>query len=211
MKRKSVIVIVLLALALLSAACGAQDATGEPGQATAMPTASTAEGLATDETAEASTTPTGAAAGETPAQATAETGTTPTVSADNGTPATDASGTAGIPQTGPGNAGFPDDLDEVLRVLRTAGATVSLADTVESDILSVPGQIVLINNQEVEFYTYGSAEQAEAQASLVADLGDPEREQQFYRMGNMLVRYAGRDTLVRDLLEDVLGAQAAGQ
>jgi hypothetical protein len=130
-----------------------------------------------------------------PGQATA----IPTVSIE------DAAGTAGIPQTG------LDDLDEVLNTLRTNGATVNIADPVESDVLSVPGQIVHINDEEVEFYTYGSVEQAEAESALVADLTTPEGAPQFYRLGNMLVRYVGNNTLVRDLMEDVLGAQAAGQ
>jgi hypothetical protein len=51
----------------------------------------------------------------------------------------------------------------------------------------------------------------EADASRLARQGDPEAEPHFYKLGNMLVRYIGDDTLVRDLLEDVLGAQAAGQ
>lgn len=166
MKNKSVVIAtILLGLALISAACGTQAVTSEPGQPTVIPTVSEPE----------------------------------------------SAGTAAIPQTGPGEAGIPDDLDEVLRVLRTAGATVNLADPVESDVLTVPGQIVHINSEEVEFYAYESAEQAEVEASLVADLGDPEAEPQFYKMGNMLVRYVGNDTLVRDLLEDVLGARAAGQ
>ena len=108
-------------------------------------------------------------------------------------------------------AGAPADLDEVMRVLLETGATAQLADPVESDVLSAPGQIVLINDDEVEFYTYGSAEEAAAQAPLVADLTNPEGKPQFYRLGNMLVRSAGSNDVVRDLLQNVLGAQAAGQ
>jgi hypothetical protein len=175
-----------------------------------MPTVSTDDSAATEEAGDAEMTPTGAAESETPTEAAGETDATPTASAEDGTPAAEG-GTPGIPQTGPGDAGIPDDLDEVLRILRTAGATVNLADPVESDVLSVAGQIVHINNEEVEFYTYESAEEVESQASLVADLNSPESEPQFYKLGNMLVRYAGANTLVRDLLEDVLGARAAGQ
>jgi hypothetical protein len=123
----------------------------------------------------------------------------------------EAGGTAGIPQTGPENAGVPATLDEVLDVLRTNGATVNIADAVESDVLSVAGQIVHINNEEVEFYTYEAEEAVAEQASLVADLTTPQGEPQFYRLGNMLVRYVGSDPGLRSLLEDVLGAQAARQ
>jgi hypothetical protein len=99
----------------------------------------------------------------------------------------------------------------MLRVLRTAGATVELGDAVENELLSISGQSVMINGEEVQIFTYASAEELETVASQVADEGDPEDEPHFYKLGNMLVRYIGSDPGVRDLLEDVLGAQAAGQ
>jgi hypothetical protein len=213
MKTKLILPIVLLVLSWFAAACAGQDTTTEPGDATAVSTIATEniEPAATEDAGEAAPTSTGVAGEATSAPEDGTTGLTPTVATEDGTPAADAGGTAGIPQTGPGDAGLPDDLDEVVRVLRTAGINVDITDPVESDVLSAPGQIVLINSEEVEFYTYETAEQAEAQASLVANLDNPEREPQFYKMGSMVVRYVGNDTLVRDLLEDVLGAQAAGQ
>ena len=213
MKPKILLFTILLTLALVSAACAGQETNNQPEQSTAMPTVATDVSTVTEEAGDAEMTPTGAAEAaesETPTEVAGESDMTPTASAEDGTPA-GAGGTPGIPQTGPGSAGIPDDLDEVLRVLRTAGATVNLADPVESDVLSAPGQIVHINNEEVEFYTYESAEEVETQASLVEDLNSPESEPQFYKLGTMLVRYAGNNTLVRDLLEDVLGARAAGQ
>lgn len=135
----------------------------------------------------------------------------PTVATDDGTAPEGASGTAVIPETGPGDAGVPDDINELIRVLRETGATVELGEAVEQESLSVPGQIITINGEEVRIFTYASAEELEAQASQLANLDDPEGEPHFYQLGNMLVQYAGRDTGVRDLLEDVLGAQAAGQ
>ena len=136
---------------------------------------------------------------------------TPTPFGDSGTPATEAGGSAGIPQTGPGDAGVPDDLDEVIRVLIETGATVELGDVVEQEGVSLPGHILMINGEEVQIFTYESAEKLEAQASQLADTDDPEDEPHFYKLGNMLVRYVGSDPGMRDLLEDVLGAQAAGQ
>jgi hypothetical protein len=167
MKYKLMTVTVLLALTILSAACGAQSATVEPGQATGP----AVEGATTSA----------------------------------------AGATAGVPQTGSEHSGVPANLEEALDLLRIHGATVNLADPVQSDVLSAPGQIVHINNEEVEFYTYQAAEAVAAEAPLVADLTTPEGQPQFYRLGNMLVRYVGSDSGLRDLLEDVLGAQAAKQ
>lgn len=134
----------------------------------------------------------------------------PPVSTEESTTTEEAGATAESPQTEPGDANGPQDLDEVIRVLLETGATAQLADPVESDVLSAPGQIVHINSEEVEFYTYESAEAAAAEAPLVADLTNPEGAPQFYRLGTMLIRYVGVNDVVRDLLENLLGAQPAG-
>ena len=212
MKPKILLFTILLTLALVSAACAGQETNNQPEQSTAMPTVATDVSTVTEEAGDAEMTPTGAAEAaesETPTEPAEGTDMTPTASAENGTPA-GAGGTPGIPQTGPGDAGIPDDLDEMVRVLRTAGATVNLGEVVENELVSVPGQRVLINGEEVQVFTYETAEELESVASQLEN-SDPESEPQFYKLGNMLVRYAGTNTLVRDLLEDVLGAQAAGQ
>jgi hypothetical protein len=196
MKNKFVLINVLLVLALSSTACAAQEATRTSGGVTARPTSapnSTPDSSApTEEGGEAMMTPT-------------------TGSGENVTPTQGMEGTAVIPQTGPGEAGLPDDLDEVMRVLIETGATLDLGDAVQQDYLTVPGQILMINGEEVQIYTYNSAEEVELQSSQIPANEDPEEQPHFYRLGSMLVRYAGTDTAVRDLLEDVLGARAVGQ
>ena len=208
MVKKFTLWTVLFVLSLFSAACAAQDTTTQEGDVTALPVV-TNDGDTTTETA---MTPTGAVEGELPTKeaGNTDTTTTPTASAD-GAATPEAGGTALIPQTGLGEAGVPDNLDELIRVVRTTGASVTLGEAVELENVSIPGQALLINGEEVEVFTFKSAEELEAQASQLADEQDPESEPHFYKLGTMLVRYAGNDTLVRDLLEDVLGAQAAGQ
>ena len=207
MKNRSILFTILLGLALFSAAC----ATNEPGEVTSLPTVSINEGTATEAAAEVVTTPTGAADGSTPAPEAGEPDMTSTFSVESATPAQGEGATAGTPEMGAGVAGVPDDLDEVLRVLRATGATLELGDAVEQADLSVPGQILRINGEEVQIFSYDSAEALEAQASQLAEDGNPEDEPHYYKLGTMLVRYIGSDPGVRDLLEDVLGAQAAGQ
>ncbi len=205
MVKKFTLWTVLLVLSLFSAACAAQDTPDQEGEVTALPVV-TSDGDTTTETA---MTPTGALE-EMPTQEAADSAATPTVSADEAaTPG--AGGTALIPQTGLGEAGVPDDLDELIRVVRATGASVSLGESVQLETVPIEGQTLLINGEEVQVFSYGSAEELEAQASQLADEQDPESEPHFYKLGTMLVRYTGNDTLVRDLLEDVLGAQAAGQ
>ncbi|HEX2990660.1 MAG TPA: hypothetical protein VHO49_08265 [Anaerolineales bacterium] len=206
MVKKFTLWTVLLVLSLFSAACAAQDTTNQEGDGTAVPVV-TSDGSTATET---SMTSTSTVEEVPPTQEAGDAGTTPTVSAE-GAVTPEAGGTALIPQTGLGEAGVPDNLDELIRVVRATGASVDLGEAVELETVSIPGQTLLINGEEVQVFTYGSAEDLEAQASQLADEQDPESEPHFYKLGTMLVRYAGNDTLVRDLLEDVLGAQAAGQ
>jgi hypothetical protein len=186
MKRELVFGTTLLAIMLLSAACVAQGGTSEPGPVTAEPTLSGVGSAATDEAG--------------------ETAMIPTLSADGGAPAQEAGGTAAIPQ-----AGLPDDLDDMIQVLSESGATLELGDEVQQAGLAVSGQILRINGEEVQIFTFSSAEEMEVQASQLADDGNSEDETDYYKLGSMLVYYAGTDTTVRDLLEDVLGARAAGE
>lgn len=211
MKMRFVLYAALVALAVFSVSCASPDSNNQNqgAGATALPTTSVQEGAATESTVTAgdsALTPTGSAENTTPEGSTPE-GTTP----EGGTPAPETGGTAVIPQTGLGSAGLPDNLDDVLLVLRETGATVNLGETVDSDEISVPGQSILINGEEVQIFTYDSAEALEMQASQLGNEPGSEEEPQFYKLGTMLVRYVGSDPGVRDLLEDVLGAQAAGQ
>lgn len=198
MKNKFVLLNILLVLALFLAACAAQgEATQGSGAVTAQPTSvpsstpASATSAPTEEPSGAAMTPTGAVESTAPTQG--------------------GEGGAIIPQTGPGDAGLPDDLDEVMRVLNATGATLKLGDTVENDYLSVTGQILSINGEEVQFYTYNSAEDVDLQASQIPDTADPEDRPHVYLMGRMLVFYTGGDPGVRDLLEDVLGARATAE
>ncbi|HEX5838891.1 MAG TPA: hypothetical protein VFY26_13740, partial [Anaerolineales bacterium] len=163
MVKKFALWTVLLVLSLFSAACAAQDTSNQEGDATAVPVV-TSDGSTATET---SMTPTGAVE-EAPTQEAGDAGTTPTASAD-GAATPEAGSTALIPQTGLGEAGVPDNLDELVRVVRTTGASVTLGDAVELETVSVMGQTLLINGEEVQVFTYGSAEELEAQASQLAD------------------------------------------
>lgn len=181
MKSKYMLSAVLVVFALLSVACAAQEAVDEPGNVTESPSMSTDAATDPEQESEADMSPTGAV---------------------------EVDGTAVIPATGPEVAGLPDDPGEMTRVLIAAGATVDLGDTVEMESVSVPGQIFLIDGEEVQIFSYASAQELEVQISQLPEGDNPEDAPHFFQMGTMLVRYTGRDPGVRDLLEDVLGAQA---
>jgi hypothetical protein len=116
--------------------------------------------------------------------------------------------------------GQEDTLDEQALVedLRAAGATVALGDTVEQPFFSVTGQVIAVNDGDVQFFIYEGAEAAEEQAALVSPAGDSVGTSimmwmgspHFYRLENVIALYVGDDSSVIGALETALGGQFAG-
>lgn len=106
----------------------------------------------------------------------------------------------------------------LIDALRTAGATVVLGDSVEQPFFAVNGQILLVNQTEVQVFEYETAEVMEADASLVASAGASVGTTMiswialphFYKTGRIIVLYIGEETAVLDLLNQILGIQFAG-
>lgn len=110
------------------------------------------------------------------------------------------------------------DQVSLIDALRTAGATVALGDSVEQPFFAVSGQILLVNQTEVQVFEYETAEAMETDASLVASDGASVgttmiswiAPPHFYKTGRIIVLYIGEETAVLDLLNQALGVQFAG-
>ncbi|MHB8855986.1 MAG: hypothetical protein ACYC6K_05125 [Bellilinea sp.] len=110
------------------------------------------------------------------------------------------------------------DQVSLIDALRAAGATVESGDSVEQPFFAVSGQILPVNQTEVQVFEYGTAEAMETDASLVASDGASVgttmiswiAPPHFYKTGRIIVLYLGEDTAVLDLLNQVLGVQFAG-
>ena len=110
------------------------------------------------------------------------------------------------------------DQVSLIDALRAAGATVESGDSVEQPFFAVSGQILPVNQTEVQVFEYGTAEAMETDASLVASDGASVgttmiswiAPPHFYKTGRIIVLYLGKDTAVLDLLNQVLGVQFAG-
>lgn len=111
-------------------------------------------------------------------------------------------------------------LDELISVFEDAGATVSLAETLDQSFFTVEAQVVLINEiQALQVYEYPDEKSAMAEVALVAPSGSPIGTSQvswmmpphFYHSGHLVVIYIGADADTLELLDTVLGNQFAGQ
>jgi len=103
--------------------------------------------------------------------------------------------------------------------LRANDATVNPEGEIDQTFFSVTGFSIQVNGASVQVFEYNSAEDAEADASLVSPDGssigtsmpfwvdDPH----FYYEEKIIVLYVGDDPAIEELLESVLGNQFAGR
>ena len=91
-------------------------------------------------------------------------------------------------------------------------------DSVEQPFFTVSGQILMVNETEVQVFEYEAVEAMEVDASLVASDGASVgttmiswiAPPHFYKTGRIIVLYLGEDAAILDLLNQVLGVQFAG-
>ncbi len=117
-----------------------------------------------------------------------------------------------------GLAESPDTVS-LIDNLRAKDATVYPEGEIEQPFFSVTGISIQVNGGSVQVFEYSSAEDAEADASLVSLDGssigtsmplwvdDPH----FYYIERIIVLYVGNDPAIEELLESVLGSQFAGR
>ena len=103
--------------------------------------------------------------------------------------------------------------------LRTSGATVVSAGTVDQPFFTVQGRVITVNNGDVQVFEYADAVTADTEASLVSADGSSIGTSMaswiatphFYKKGRVLVLYVGDDASTINALVKVLGQQFAGR
>lgn len=108
--------------------------------------------------------------------------------------------------------------DSLAAKLRADGATVEVGDAISQPFFSPSGQILLVNGQEVQVFTYADTAVAEAEAAQVAPTGSSVGTNMlswmatphFYRNQNMIALYVGDDEATLAALERAFGPQFAG-
>lgn len=103
-------------------------------------------------------------------------------------------------------------LSKLMNTLRAAGGTVELTtDTVAPIVAPRPGRVLLVNDQRLAVFEYGTVAQADKAAlAIPADGVLESAPAHFYREGTLLARYAGNDSALRDVLAHALGQPFAG-
>lgn len=111
------------------------------------------------------------------------------------------------------------NLAQLIRTLRSRGHKVVRKVRVEQPFLSVKGQIIKIDDQDVQVFEYRTAQAAQLDANKISPTGSSAvtsipmwiAPPHFFRAGRLIVLYVGADRSVLQELVDVLGPQFAGK
>ena len=106
--------------------------------------------------------------------------------------------------------------------LQREGASVALAEVMPASAhpyFSTPAARYVVNGESVSFFEYGTAGDADTEASRIAPDGSSVGTTQvswvsdphFYRTGRVVALYVGRQPSTLALLQKVLGQQIAGK
>ena len=112
-----------------------------------------------------------------------------------------------------------EDQAALISALEASGATVEIGEPVSQVFFSAEGNILKVNDADVQVFEYESAEEMESEASQVSSDGGSIGTSivtwidvpHFYKAGRIIVLYVGSDASVLDLLENALGPQFAGR
>lgn len=111
------------------------------------------------------------------------------------------------------------NLAQLIRTLRSRGNKVARKERVEQPFLSVKGQIIKIDDQDVQVFEYRTAHAAQLDANKISPTGSSTVTRMlmwiapphFFRAGRLIVLYVGEDRSVLQVLVDILGPQFAGK
>ena len=115
------------------------------------------------------------------------------------------------------DAGNKDGLAALTDALQLAGQSVELNDQIDQPFFSVPGQIIVVNGEDVQVFEYPDSAAAAAEAALISPdassvgtsmmtwVATPH----FYMKDRLIVLYVGEDEAVGNALAGVLGEPVA--
>ncbi len=112
----------------------------------------------------------------------------------------------------------PTDLNSLIDSLRDTGAVVQTAGDISQPFFAVTGQVIKVDNKDVQVFEYSDAVTANAEADLVSADGSSVgttmiswvATPHFYKSGKLIVLYVGDNQAVISTLQEVLGSQFAG-
>lgn len=111
------------------------------------------------------------------------------------------------------------EIEALIASLREAGASVELDGTISQSFFTPLGQIVRVNDQDVQVFVYTDEAAAQGAAAQVSPDGSAVGSEQvawvatphFFRQGKLIVLYVGDEATVLQILQSALGEQFAGR
>ena len=133
------------------------------------------------------------------------------ISACGGVPAASASNASPEPAAVEDQAVF-------ITALEAAGATVELGEPISQPFFGVEGNIIKVNETDVQVFEYEGVEEMELDSSQITSDGSSSATTvitwidtpHFYKSGRLIVLYVGRNEAILSLLESALGPPFAG-
>lgn len=124
-------------------------------------------------------------------------------------------GHADLPESATFYDGPVHDTATFISKLRSAGATVEPNGHLSQEFLTVEGQLLLVNGEDIQVFEYPTSDSAAAEAarispdgfsigsSMVSWVSDPH----FFQAGRLLAVYVGDTASTIETLENTLGKQ----
>lgn len=114
------------------------------------------------------------------------------------------------------------DMASLQAHLRAQGESVELAGTVKHPFFAIPGQIMVVNGQDIEVFQYADANALAADTrnvgpdGCIGTVGGGMLDAwvappHFYKSAGVMVIYLGSDAKMLQLLTSVMGKQFAGK
>ena len=110
------------------------------------------------------------------------------------------------------------DYDGLIEDLKSTGASVEIGESISQPFFTPQGQVIKLNNEDVQVFEYVSQEAALPEAMKVSADGSSVGttmitwidSPHFYQSGKIIVLYVGDSPEVIELLTGLLGPQFAG-
>ena len=111
-----------------------------------------------------------------------------------------------------------EDQAGFITALEAAGATVELGEPISQPFFGVEGNIIKVNETDVQVFEYEGVEEMELDSSQITSDGSSSATTvitwidtpHFYKSGRLIVLYVGRNEAILSLLESALGPPFAG-
>lgn len=108
---------------------------------------------------------------------------------------------------------------DFMESLKSVGAVVSSGENIRQPFFDVEGQLIAINEQQIQLFAFSGPEEVEAVKATISADGNTVglsmifwiEPPHFFRKGNLIVLYVGNNESTLTLLGTVMGPQFAGQ